>query len=110
MASAMLLPQPDVPKFKGDPTEDNKFIMVFDSRIVTNTSSDSDRLYYLEQQLCGDAKDLIEGCLYMNPQQGYNEARKLLQKEYGDPFKISTCIKYASCCAEATELPPKQVA
>lgn len=25
----------------------------------------------------------------MDPSEGYKEARKLLEKEYGDPFKVS---------------------
>ena len=34
IASAMLLPQPDVPKFRGDPIEYNKFIMAFDTVLL----------------------------------------------------------------------------
>ena len=90
IASAMLLPQPDVPKFRGDPIEYNKFIMAFDTRIIAHTSGETDCLYYLDQLLEGEAKDLIGGCLFMDPINGYHEARKLLEKEYGDPFKIST--------------------
>lgn len=37
----------------------------------------------------GEPKDLIEGCLHLDPEEGYNEARALLDKEYGDPYKIS---------------------
>ena len=90
IASAMLLPQPDVPKFRGDPIEYNKFIMAFDTRIIAHTSGETDCLYYLDQLLEGEAKDLIGGCLFIDPINGYHEARKLLEKEYGDPFKIST--------------------
>ena len=66
------------------------FIRSFDTRIVPRTRTDADKLYYLEQQLSGDPKELIEGCLYMDPSTGYHTARSLLQQEYGDPVKISS--------------------
>ena len=45
---------------------------------------------FTTQHLEGEPRDLIEGCLHMDPEEGYSEARQLLQKEYGDPYKIST--------------------
>ncbi|KAK3752530.1 hypothetical protein QZH41_005142 [Actinostola sp. cb2023] len=89
MAAAMTLPQPKIPTFKGAVIEYKAFMMAFDSRIKPKTTNNADRLYYLQQHLEGEAKDLIEGCLHLDPDEGYNEARKLLDKEYGDPYKIS---------------------
>jgi hypothetical protein len=86
----MALPQPEITNFHGDPIDFHVFIMAFEGRIVSRTVSCTDRLYYLDQHLSGEAKDLIAGCLHMDPTKGYMEARTLLQKEYGDPFKIST--------------------
>jgi hypothetical protein len=53
-------------------------------------SRSEDKLFYLDQLLEGDAKDLIGGCLYMDPEDGYVEARRILDTKYGDTFKIST--------------------
>ena len=89
MATAMLLPHAEVPKFKDDPIEYATFIMAFDARIVPNTMNDSDRLYYLHQQLEGPSQDLIGGCMFMDPTEGYQAARQLLKEEYGDPYKVS---------------------
>ncbi|KAK3726857.1 hypothetical protein QZH41_010519, partial [Actinostola sp. cb2023] len=89
MAAAMTLPQPKIPTFKGAVIEYKSFMMAFDSRIKPKTTNNADRLYYLQQHLEGEAKDLIEGCLHLDPDEGYNEARKLLDKEYGDPYNIS---------------------
>ncbi|KAK3735936.1 hypothetical protein QZH41_003721 [Actinostola sp. cb2023] len=89
MAAAMTLPQPKIPTFKGAVIEYKAFSQAFDSRIKPKTTNNADRLYYLQQHLEGEAKDLIEGCLHLDPDEGYNEARKLLDKEYGDPYKIS---------------------
>jgi hypothetical protein len=90
LVTAMTLPQPEVPKFAGDPTELHIFLMAFDARIVSRTTNYADRLYYLNQYLEGEAKDFISGCLHMDPKLGYLEARSILQKEYGDLYKVSS--------------------
>ena len=89
LATAVSLPQPEVTKFKGDPIEYNTFISSFESRIASLASTDSDRLYYLEQHLQGEARELIGGCMYMEPSYGYHQALSLLAKEYGDHYKVS---------------------
>ena len=90
LAAAMSLPKPEVPKFTGDPAEYNSFIKAFDTRIESKTSNYAGCLYYLNQHLLGEPKELIGGCLYMEPEQGYREARNLLAQKYGDSYKIST--------------------
>ena len=89
MMTALFLPTPEIPKFRGDPLEFTRFISAFDTRISSRVSSYSDKLYYLEQQLEGEPKDLIGGCLFMEPEDGYNEARSLLKCKYGDTVKIA---------------------
>lgn len=89
LAAAMTLPQPKVPKFKGDQIEHKTFIMAFKTRIESKTVSVADQLYYIEQHVAGEPRELISGCLHMNHSEGYKEARRLLEKEYGDPFKVS---------------------
>ena len=89
LLSIMSLPTPEVPKFKGDIINYRTFIIAFDARIGSRLNSFEDKLYYLDQCLLGDAKTLISGCLDLDDaMQGYNDARALLDKEYGDPFKI----------------------
>ena len=61
------------------------FIMAFDARIQSREASDADRLYYVDQHLTG-------GCLQIEPDEGYTEARKLLQREHGDPYKVSNAF------------------
>ena len=89
LTTAISLPQPTVPIYKGDLLEYKSFVMAFDTRIRARTKSSADLLYYLNQHLDGEPKELIEGCLLMNPDDGYREARRILEKEYGDPFKVS---------------------
>ena len=68
---AISLPQPKVPVFKGDSTEYASFVTAFNARIESKVTNDSDRLYYLNQHLEGEPKDLIEGCLHLEPTEGY---------------------------------------
>jgi transposase InsO family protein len=88
LLAAMSLPQPEVPKFGGDVIEYPAFVMAFDARVHSKVISAQDKLYYLCQYLYGDAKEIVAGCLHLYPEQGYMEARRLLQKEYGDPYKM----------------------
>ena len=86
----MRLPTPQVPKFSGDPLEYASFIMAFEARILPYVTTEANKLYYLDQQLEGCAKELIQGCIFMDANRGYTEARHLLHMEYGDPFKVPT--------------------
>ena len=45
---------------------------------------------FLDQHLVGEARELISGCLHMEPDEGYMETRRLLEKEYGHPYKVSS--------------------
>ena len=101
IAKAITLPQPEVPKFKGNPMDFITFLMAFDSRIQLKVISSTDRLYFLDQSLVGKARELVSGCLHMEPDEGYMEARRLLEKEYGDPYKVSSAYmgKLTSCPA-----------
>ena len=89
MMTALFLPTPEIPKFRGDPLEFTRFISAFDTLICSRVSKYSDKLYYLEQQLEGEPKESIGGCLFMEPEDGYNEARSLLKCKYGDSVKIA---------------------
>lgn len=89
IAAAMLLPSPEIPKFDGDPLEFRAFVIAFNARITDRTAGHADRLYYLNQYLTGEAKELIGGCLHMDTEAGFTEAWRLLEKEFGDPYKVS---------------------
>ena len=93
-ALALTLPQPEVPTFSGDPIEYCNFIRAFENMIEAKTTSYSARLYYLVQYTAGDVQELMRSCLAMDSEKGYREARKLLTKRYGQPYRI------ASACFE----------
>ena len=64
------------------------FLMAFNVCVQSGVTNNTDRLYYLDQQLIRGPQELINGCLHIEAEEGYKEARRLLQKEYGDPYSI----------------------
>ena len=65
LAVAMSLPKVEVSRFKGDPMKYKLFVKAFDARIESKIANSADRLYYLNQHLVGEPKELIGGCLYL---------------------------------------------
>ena len=57
---------------------------------MVKTTSYSARMYYLVQYMAGDVQELMRSCLAMDSEEGYREARKLLAKRYGQPYKIAS--------------------
>ena len=84
-----LLPSLTLTKFSGDPLEYSTFTRSFESQVEVKVSANDVRLQYLEQYLQGEPKELIKGCLHLDRNSGYIEAKKLLKEKYGDPYKIS---------------------
>ena len=91
---ALTLPQLEVPTFTGDPIEYCNFIRAFENMIEAKTTSYSARLYYFVQHTAGDVQELMGSCLAMDSEKGYHEARKLLTKRYGQPYRIAlACVE-----------------
>ena len=84
-----LLPDLTLTKFTGDPIEYATFMRTFESRIEARLESFSTRLRYLEQYRDKDPREVIKGCLFMEPAMGYLAAKRLLDDKYGDPYVIS---------------------
>ena len=87
------LPQQRVPIFDGDPMDYDAFVRAFENVIESKTSSSSEKLYYLEQFTSGDVKELVRSCHYLPPERGYQEARQLMKKKFGDDYRIVTAYE-----------------
>ena len=66
------------------------FITAFETLIESKVDDSNERLYFLDQYTSGKAKELIKGCLQMKGEDSYKEARRLLKKHFGDPYKIAS--------------------
>ena len=87
------LPQPRVPIFDGNPVDYRSFVRAFESLIESRTQSSTERLYYLEQYTAGDVKELIRSCHHSPPDEGYEEARRLLKRKFGDEYRIASAYE-----------------
>ena len=86
----ILLPSHEPPTFSGDVMSYPAFIAAFKTLIESKVDNSSELLYFLDQYTCGKAKELIRGCLQMKSEDSYKEARRLLKKRFGDPYKIAS--------------------
>lgn len=57
--------------------------------IENKAISNQDRLYYLEQYTSDQSKELVRSCLHMNADDGYAEAKQLLEYHFGDKIKLT---------------------
>ena len=88
----LTLPRPEVPTFSGNPTEYWTFIRAFENLIERRTTSESARLYYLVQYTTGEVRELVKSCLTMREDAGYQKARDLLKKSYGQSYRIASAF------------------
>ena len=85
-----LLPSHKPPTFSGDVMSYPAFITAFETLIESKVDDSNERLYFLDQYTSGKAKELIKGCLQMKGEDSYKEARRLLKKHFGDPYKVAS--------------------
>ena len=87
------MPILEPPIFEGNPANYCSFVDSFDALISYNVPEPKRKLFYLLRYTSGSANALVKGCQYLPADQGYAEARKLLQQTYGQKFQIAkTCI------------------
>ena len=87
------LPQPRVPVFDCNPMEYCTFISAFESLLEARTFSSTDRLYYLEQFTTGDVKELLRSCHHLPPDEGYDQARWVLKKKFGNEHRVASAYE-----------------
>lgn len=87
-----LLPDREIPVFDGDALHYRTFIKAFEQCIERNTTMVDDRLYYLQQYTKGQPRSLVTSFLHMDPTVGYMEAKKQLEFQFGNRFKIASAF------------------
>ncbi|XP_059085647.1 uncharacterized protein LOC131882509 [Tigriopus californicus] len=95
------LPKKDLRPFSGKLTEYQVFSLSFRYLIEQKTNNEENRLQYLLQYTANEPHDLISACVHLDPKDGYKEARKLLDREYGNKYGIATAFR-----KEMNDFPP----
>ncbi|XP_071819881.1 uncharacterized protein [Apostichopus japonicus] len=82
------LPRRELQIFDGKVQDYRAFIAAFEHNIEQLTDNNQDRLYYLQQFTSGRPRELVRSCMGKDPKRGYEQARRELEEEYGDDFRI----------------------
>ena len=89
MMKLQCAPKPDIDAFSGDPLDYFYFRESFKDVVETAVSDQRGRLTRLIKYTTGDAKDLIKHLVHADPKNCYDIAISFLDKEYGNPYRIS---------------------
>ena len=92
MASAVResisVPKPETISFSGDPKDYHRFMRCFEANIDKRVEDSGLKLNYLIQFCNGEAKEAIQDCVILNPEEGYERAKNILKRRYGRPHTI----------------------
>ena len=82
-------PDVEIDVFSGDPLEYTYFITNFKEIVESSIDGQTARLNRLIKYTSGEAKELIKHCVHESKSDCYDKAIDLLNKEYGNKYKIS---------------------
>ncbi|XP_065068249.1 uncharacterized protein LOC135693649, partial [Rhopilema esculentum] len=98
LAVAALLPKSEISMFDGNPLKYFLFIRSFQNNVENDTCDFSKRLQLLVQFCTGKARRAIEGCILLEPRDGYLKAKQILAERFGDAYTVSdSWLKKVSC-------------
>ena len=92
MMNIMHLPKVEIETFSGDPLRFHSFMAVFDEHVHQHTVSQKLKLARLLQYTDGKARDAIRACAVRDDDSGYDEAREILRRRFGNSYLICECI------------------
>ena len=91
LLDAVQLPKTEIIKFDGNPIRYWTFVNSFEANVENVTCDNAARLSRLLYYCEGKARNIIEPCAMMSPEEGYLKAKKLLRDRFGDPFIVTEC-------------------
>ena len=89
LADASMLPKSELIHFDGNPLRYYIFMKTFENQVEKDTDDDGRRLQLLIQYCSGKAKKVIESCVLLDQEEGYKEAKRLLEERFGSKYKVS---------------------
>ena len=91
LATHFALPKSELMSFDGDPLKYFLFMRSSENSAEKDTDDKSRRLQLLIQYCSRKAKKVIESCVLLEPDEGFEEAKELLAERFGDKFKVTNC-------------------
>ena len=83
------LPPIEPPIFSGEPMEFPLWIKKFKTFVEARTIDASERLAYLDKYTSGEAKEAIRMLMYLNTNQDYDTAKRILWQRFGNESVVA---------------------
>ena len=87
------LPVQEPPMFSGNLLDYPIFIHAFETIIESKVDADKDRLYFLNKFTTSKANEVVKGFVTLNTPNGYEQAKKLLARRFGNPHHVAEAYK-----------------
>ena len=81
-------PEVDIDCFDGNPLNYRYFMAIFKEVVENRIDDPCGTLIRLIKYTKGEAKELVMNCIHQPPREGYQIAKMLLEKRYGDPHRL----------------------
>ena len=87
------LPGPEPSVFTGDPLKYPGWKVDFTMLIEQRKIPSAERIHYLKKYLGGTAKEAVENFFLISSDNAYDEAKKLLDERFGDPYIVGSAFR-----------------
>ena len=87
------LPPPEPNIFDGDPLKYPGWKSSFQTLIEQKRIPSNEKIHYLKKYLSSSVREVIENLFLLSSDEAYEEAKKLLEQRYGDPFVIGNAFR-----------------
>ena len=82
-----------IEEFDGNPLQYSYFRSMFREVVEKKIADPQGRLMRLIKLTRGEVRKLVKPFIHDNPKYGYENAMKVLERNYGDPFKLLACYR-----------------
>ena len=100
------MPKPELLTFDGNPSNYWRCINNFETNIANETINPRKRLAYLIQRCKGEARDAIENCSILDPEDGYKRARDILEMQFGRPYVVAQSQSHIKLVDNGPQIKP----
>ena len=87
------LPPPEPTVFDGDPLKFPGWKCAFHTLIEQKQIPAPEKIHYLRKYLSGSVREVVENYFLLSSEDAFEEAKKLLEQRYGDPFVIGNAFR-----------------
>ena len=81
-------PEIDIDVFGGNPLQFHYFMAVFHEAIEKKIEDLHEKLTRLIKYTTGEVKEMVKSYIQLPPKEGYETAKQMMHKLYGDPHKV----------------------